>query len=120
MAADPVRDAAKMLEFGAHPSSDLPDCYIVHGTDLRMLRDALRSALALPRESSGGDTAECRREATPPATTDAEAVRKIRDYAVKCAAVCREAEGERARDIASRPDNVMLDILRQQHYAWGQ
>lgn len=49
-----------------------------------------------------------------------EAVDEIRDYSVKAAATCREAEGERARDIASRPDNVMLDILREQHYAWGQ
>lgn len=30
-----------MLEFGAHPSSDLPDRYIVHGRDIRALRAAL-------------------------------------------------------------------------------
>lgn len=49
VAADPVRDAAKMLEFGAHPSSDLPDCYIVHGTDIR----ALRAALERPANDAG-------------------------------------------------------------------
>lgn len=47
--ADPVRDAAKMLEFGAHPSSDLPDCYIVHGADIR----ALRAALERPANDAG-------------------------------------------------------------------
>lgn len=50
MATDPVRDAAKMLEFGAHPSSDLPDCYIVHGTDIR----ALRAALSRPAADASG------------------------------------------------------------------
>lgn len=42
---DPVRKAAKMLEFAAHLSSDHPDRYIVQGCDIRALRAARIAAL---------------------------------------------------------------------------